>query len=453
MAKSTAQKKSTQKAPAQKTRGKGKTPPPVAPKHAFFPTGPFWWLTLAAFFIVALIPVLTDHLAENPHLSTAFLAPLTIWGVTALLALWFTRPSRFKGDRCFVVLTLLLFGLGCVEQLRLGSLKQTWEVWRAYAPMLGGAVGFLFCLRFLTATRLERLLTPRFIPWGLWMGIMGVLGALLCFGRSYRGGMFLPGQINPTELVKIFAVLLGASLLPRLKEGLSRHLCGLPCPTLPALCQLAFFWGAPLIGVVLVRDLGLVLILCLTFVVMITSLTRNPIWLLLGIGGAAGAGLAICQISAHTATRFAIWIDPFKDPLGKGYQILQSLTAMNAGSLAGSGLNRGMPGSVPIVTSDFVYAAIAEEWGLIGCALLLMIYLLWVRCIFRTASLATSPITQLASSGIGAVLAVQIILNIGGVTKTLPMTGITLPFLSHGGFSLLAVFILCGLAAALSNRD
>jgi cell division protein FtsW (lipid II flippase) len=282
---------------------------------------------------------------------------------------------------------------------------------------------------------------------------MGVLGALFCFGRSYRGGMFLPGQINPTELVKIFAVLLGASLLPHLKEELSRHLCGLPCPTFSALCQLAFFWGAPLIGVVLVRDLGLVLILCLTFVVMLTSLTRNPMWLLLGIGGAAGAGLAICQISAHTATRFAIWMDPFKDPLGKGYQILQSLCAMNAGSLTGTGLNRGMPGSVPIVTSDFVYAAIAEEWGLIGCALLLIIYLFWVRCIFRSASLATSAITKLASMGIGAVLAVQIILNIGGVTKALPMTGITLPFLSHGGFSLLAVFILCGLATALSNRD
>jgi cell division protein FtsW (lipid II flippase) len=205
--------------------------------------------------------------------------------------------------------------------------------------------------------------------------------------------------------------------------------------------------------VIFVRDLGLVLILCLTFVVMVTSPTRNPLWLLFGIGGAAGAGLAICQVSAHTATRFAIWQNPFADPLGKGYQILQSLCAMNAGGLFGTGLNRGMPGSVPIVTSDFVYAAIAEEWGLAGCALLLLTYLLWLRCIFRTASLSQSPLTQLLNIGIGAVLSVQIILNIGGVTKALPMTGITLPLLSHGGFSLLAVLILCGLAAALSKRD
>jgi cell division protein FtsW (lipid II flippase) len=445
------QKKSSKSTSTRKTHGKSKASPKVA--RTLFPTGPFWFLALTAFFIIALLPLITDSLTENPDLSSAFLAPLAIWGVTAIIALWFTRPSQFKGDRLFVVLTLLLFGLGIVEQLRLGSFKQTWEIWRGYAPMLGGAVSFLFCLRVLTANRLERMLTPTALKWILWLGIMGVLGALLCFGRSYRGGMFLPGQINPTELVKIFAVLLGATLLPHLKEGLSRHLCGIPWPTLPSLFQLAFFWGAPLVGVVLVRDLGLLLILCLTFVVMLTSITRNPMWLLLGIAGAAGAGLAICQISAHTATRFAIWMDPFKDPLGKGYQILQSLCAMNAGSLSGTGLNRGMPGSVPIVTSDFVYAAIAEEWGLIGCALLLVVYLFWVRCIFRTASLATSTITKLASVGIGAVLAVQIILNIGGVTKALPMTGITLPFLSHGGFSLLAVFILCGLAAALSNRD
>ncbi|MBR4317402.1 MAG: FtsW/RodA/SpoVE family cell cycle protein, partial [Kiritimatiellae bacterium] len=153
------------------------------------------------------------------------------------------------------------------------------------------------------------------------------------------------------------------------------------------------------------------------------------------------------------ATRFAIWQNPFADPLGKGYQILQSLSALNAGGLMGTGINQGMPGTVPIVTSDFVYAAIAEEWGLAGCALLLILYTLWIRSLFRTASLTDSPTLKLAASGIGAVLGVQILLNIGGVTKAVPMTGITLPFLSHGGFSLLAVFLLCGLGAALSKRD
>ena len=441
--------KAKQKHTKKTTRG---TKAPALTVRATFPTGFLWFLLLAAFLTLMSLPILTDRVAENPTLSSALLAPLAIWGVTAVLAFWFSRPTRFNGDRSFIVLTLLLFGLGVVEQLRLQSFQLTWEVWRAYIPMLSGAVGFLFCLRFLTARHLEQLLSWRLLKWGLWLSMMGILGALFCFGRSYRGGMFLPGQINPTELIKIAAVLLGATALPPLKEHLSRHLCGLPFPSLSALIQLAFFWGIPLVGVIFVRDLGLVLILCLTFVAMLASLTRNPLWLPLGIGGAVGAGFAICQVSAHTAARFAIWQNPFYDPLGKGYQILQSLCAMNAGGLFGAGLNRGMPGSVPIVTSDFVYAAIAEEWGLAGCALLLLIYFLWLRAIFRNASTATTPTLRLASLGIGAVLSVQIILNVGGVTKALPMTGITLPFLSHGGFSLLTVFLLCGLVAALSNR-
>lgn len=437
----------------QNTQARGKSAEPASVVHVAWPVGIFWFLLLSAFLITISLPLIVDHLAEDPQHTTAFFAPLAIWGGTAILAFWFTRPKVFTGDRLFVVITLLLFGLGIIEQMRLQSFRLTWEVWRAYGPMLAGAGAFLFCLRTLSANRIERLLSWPLLKWGFWACIMGILGALFLFGRSYRGGMFLPGQINPTELVKIFAILLSAMLLPPLKEGLSRHLCGVPLPKCTALLQLAFFWGAPLIGVIFVRDLGLVLILCLTFVVMLTSLTRNPLWLLFGIGGAAGAGLAICQVSAHTAARFAIWQNPFADPLGKGYQILQSLCAMNAGGLFGTGLNRGMPGSVPIVTSDFVYAAIAEEWGLAGCALLLFIYLLWLRCIFRTATLSQSPLTQLLNIGIGAVLGVQIILNIGGVTKALPMTGITLPLLSHGGFSLLAVLILCGLAAALSKRD
>lgn len=440
------------KSPKQKTStSQKKRTEKVVPTSSSGGAWGLWWVLLSAFLGVMALPLLMGRLATDTNLPTAYLAPLALWCGTALFAFWFTRPSRFTGDRSFVAITLLLFGLGVVEQMRLASFQVTWEVWRAYAPMLAGAGGFLFCLRFLKASHIAWLLNLKVMKWGLWLGIMAVLGALLCFGRRYRGGIFLPGQINPTELVKLFAVLLGASLLPTLKDRFWR-LFGFPMPDWKALICLGFFWGAPLLGVVMVSDLGLLLILSLTFVVMLSVLTASPLWLLFGVTGAAASGVAICQISAHTATRFAIWQNPFADPLGKGYQILQSLCAMNAGGLTGAGLDQGMPGSVPIVTSDFVYAAVAEEWGLVGCALLLGLYSLWLHAIFRTGSRAETMPLKLASYGIGAVLAVQIILNIGGVTKALPMTGITLPFLSHGGFSLLAVFLLCGVAAALSKQ-
>lgn len=417
------------------------------------PIGRVWFLVLTAFFVLAALPLIGYRLHEDIHLPTAYLAPLAIWFGTAALTFWFTRPKIFNGDRCFVTLTLLLFGLGILIQLRLGTFAITWRVWRAYAPMLLGVGGFLFCLRCLKARHLERLLAFPLLKWGMWCATMGVIGALFLFGRSYRGGMFLPGQINPTELIKLAMVLLGASLLPTLRERLTPTLIGIPTPRLSALLQLGFFWCIPLVGVVLVRDLGLVLILCLTYVAMLTALTRNAAWLLLSVGGAAAAGLAVCQLSAHTAVRFAIWQNPFSDPLGKGYQILQSLCAMNAGGLWGSGLNNGMPESVPIVTSDFVYAAIAEEWGLIGCALLMATYALWLHRIFNIGARAASLSVKLAAAGIGSVLAVQILLNIGGVTKALPMTGITLPFLSHGGFSLLTTLLLCGIVTSLSKQD
>lgn len=426
---------------------------PVTASSSFFPTGSFWFITLSVFLSLMALPVLIGKFSENSDLSSAYLAPLSLWGGTALLAFWFSRPTCFKGDRVFIALTLLLFGLGIVEQLRLESFRFTWQVWRAYTPMLIGIGGFLFGVRFLRAEHLQKWLSWPLLRYLLWITILALLGALLCFGRRYRGGIFLPGQINPTELIKLLAVLLGATWLPTLKDALSRHVLGFPIPTFKALFQLAFFWGIPLAGVILVRDLGLVLILCLTFVVMLTALTRNPFWLLLGLVGATGSGMAICTVSAHTAARFAIWQNPFADPLGKGYQILQSLCAMNAGGLTGSGLYQGMPGCVPIVSSDFVYAAIAEEWGLVGCALLLLLYTLWIRGFFQTAATTDSPQLKLTGYGLGAVLAVQILLNIGGVTKALPMTGITLPFLSHGGFSLLTTFFLCAIAVALSKKQ
>jgi cell division protein FtsW (lipid II flippase) len=105
------------------------------------------------------------------------------------------------------------------------------------------------------------------------------------------------------------------------------------------------------------------------------------------------------------------------------------------------------------VSSDFVYAAIAEEWGLAGCALLLLVYTLWVRGFFQAGSTTDAPQLKLTGYGLGAVLAIQILLNIGGVTKALPMTGITLPFLSHGGFSLLTTFFICAIAVALSKKQ
>lgn len=399
---------------------------------------------------VAALPVVAGRIMNDEAVTEAFLAPLMIWAGVAVLGVWASRRSVFSGDATFVMLTLALLGLGVTEQLRLGTWAETWQAWRVYAPLLAGAAGFLGAVRLLSPGMLARGVAA--LRWLLWLAALGVLGALYCLGRRYRGGMFLPGQINPTELVKLLLVAFSAAWLPRHAQGLSRTVCGVPLPPLHEALQLAVVWGVPLAGVVAVRDLGLLLILCLTLMLMLAGITRRAGWLVIGVGAAAAAGWAIRFLSTHTAARFAVWIDPFADPMGKGWQIGQSLCAQFAGGLWGTGIGEGTPGAVPIVTSDFVYAALAEEWGLVGCALLLALYWLWLWRGARGAAAAESPVCRLLGLGLVSVMGVQIVLNVGGVTKALPMTGITLPFFSQGGFSLMTVLLMSGLLAALGRQ-
>ena len=156
------------------------------------------------------------------------------------------------------------------------------------------------------------------------------------------------------------------------------------------------------------------------------------------------------MVSAHVKARFDIWLHPFADPTGAGWQILQGLSAMNAGGIWGAGIGAGAPQSVPIVSSDFVYAAVAEELGILLCAFVLMAYgSLFVRG-WRTASRVKSPFGSLLAVGLTSALCFQTLLNLGGVTKALPLTGIALPFLSQGGSSLATMLAMVGLLSALS---
>ncbi len=441
---------------AKETKGRAKRTIKKAKQGAVAPSigvpgaGLFWLIAICAMVLTATFPVAAARVMNDETVTGAFFAPLVLWGIVTLLAMWWSRRKLYTGERGFVILTCLLLGLGIVEQLRLGTWESSWTAVRAYAPLLVGVAGFLFGLRFVSAKVLAAAL-PK-MRWVLWLCAMATFGVLFVFGRSYRGGLFLPGQINPTELVKLFLILFAASWLPTRKEGLSRTLCGIPFPPLGDTLALGMVWGLPLLGAVAVRDLGLVLILCLTLVLMLTALTRRIGWIVLGGALATAAACGVQLLSAHSRARFAVWLDPFADPLGKGWQIGQSLCAQYAGGVWGTGLGEGTPGAVPIVTSDFVYAAIAEEWGLVGCALLMGLFWLWLVRILRGSALAATEELRLLGAGLASVLGVQIVLNVGGVTKALPMTGITLPFFSQGGFSLLTVLLMCGVVACLTKR-
>lgn len=190
------------------------------------------------------------------------------------------------------------------------------------------------------------------------------------------------------------------------------------------------------------RDLGGALILFLSYVFMLYVATRNGWYFLAGMGGGAGAGMLAYKLFSHVQVRVQTWLDPWSDVTNKGWQMAQSLFAIGAGGWFGVGLCEGMPGTIPVVIKDFIFAAICEEMGGIFAISLVLIYISCLMHFMGTAMLLQENFHKIVSFGLSSVFAVQILLNIGGVTKCIPLTGVTLPLISYGGSSVLSTFLL-----------
>jgi cell division protein FtsW (lipid II flippase) len=161
--------------------------------------------------------------------------------------------------------------------------------------------------------------------------------------------------------------------------------------------------------------------------------------------------VACYHLYPHIQTRVDIWLNPWADPSGNAYQLVQSLFAFGSGGLLGSGLTYGFPEMIPEVHTDFVFAAIGEELGLMGAGSIILLYIIIIYRAFRVALLSVLPFSTLVAGGLAVVTALQIFLIIGGVTKFFPLTGITLPFVSYGGSSIITNFILLGMLFSISE--
>ena len=315
---------------------------------------------------------------------------------------------------------------GLVLQARLAEATPGLALW---APLL---LGFVAALGAACAGRhVERLLRGAG-PWFFWGVACTLLALLLVLGRRYRGGLYLPGRINPSELVKLCVVFSLAGLLPR-SRGTAFALLGSVCALVAA-----------------AGDFGLLAQLVLTATAMLLAASWG--WGLLACAavGVGFAAAAACPFG-HLATRFAVWRDPLADTTGAGWQTLQGLAAVASG---GVGFGLGDAQAVPIASSDFVYAVLAEDLGLVGGAGALALWGVVFACGLVAAERRAAEGAHgeaLLAVGIVASLAVQVILNVAGVLNALPMTGITLPLLSHGGSSLAVTLALCGLLAACAR--
>lgn len=398
--------------------------------------------------LIGVVMIVTTHLSHDPVLTPVELLPVAfLVGSTVLFWLSF-RGSGYQGDRVIPLLTLLLAGVGVLVQFRLGMIR--WPEWYRVTtyPFPLGLAGFWVTWLALRKGRYE-VLSRLAIP--CWLVAVGALVAILVLGQRVRGAVFMPGQMNPSEVIKPLLAIFMAGMLTHYRKPLQQTVAGLPAPPLQTWIGLALLWTIPMALLLIQRDLGMMILLNLTLLLLIFVVTGRWGYCFGGLAVITVASYAGFRFFSHARIRFLMWQDPFQDPTGRGWQILQSLSAMFSGGLLGSGLGTGAPGMVPIASSDFVYAVWAEELGFVGSVWLMILYLMLFYRGFRVADQLRAPFAQTLAAGLVTMLAVQTLLNIGGVTKAIPLTGITLPLISHGGSSLVIIFMMLGLLTALSE--
>lgn len=266
-----------------------------------------------------------------------------------------------------------------------------------------------------------------------------------------------PLQFQPAELAKVLIVIFLASYLNARKELLAvatRRLGPIALPEPKHLAPLMLAWGISLVVLFVEKDLGSSLLFFGIFVVMVWVATARGAYVGLGVILFALGAFVAYQTFSHVQDRIVVWLNTL-DPeyiQEEGFQVAQSLFALATGGIAGTGLGQGLPQEIPDAHTDFVFAAIGEELGLLGTMALLLLFVLLISRGFRIALTRseTDGFGRLLAAGLATILALQSFVIIGGVTRLIPLTGITLPFVSYGGSSLVANFILLALLVRTS---
>ena len=375
--------------------------------------------------------------------------PPWLLALLALLALaWVVlQPAATLRDDILPALAVVLAGLGLLLVARLApDLAQKQQWWLLVSLVLAIVFGPAF-------TRFRRFASYKY----LWVaGSLVLFALLLFFGQEVNGARLWiklgPLQYEPIELIKLFIVFFLAAYLGETADVIAQARPWSVRANLRYLGPLFIGWGASMAILVLQRDLGMATLLLATFAALLYVATRRVD---IVIGGVAIFALAVLWAMHHypyVQTRIAVWRDPFSDPLGAGYQSSQAYYALAAGGLFGTGLGLGHPGFIPDVATDYVFAAYSEEFGLLGALVVIAIFAVLVRRMFATATDQPDLYAKLLGTGMAATLGFQVFIIIGGVIGLFPLTGITLPFISYGGSSLVANFLLVALMWSMSSR-
>lgn len=403
--------------------------------------------------IVALLGLTLVALGRHGEIALPSVFPASVLAALLIVGHLWLGWRCGTADQLLFPLAGILTALGLILVFRL-------EPDTVPRQMLWIALGIALMLATVSFPRLLDWLKRYKYTWML-AGI-GLVALTLVFGidpnesgaRLWLG--FGDNVFQPSEILKVLLVVFLAGYIDDKREIISHgsYRWGpFRLPSLPHLGPMLAMWGLSIVLLVGQKDLGATFLLFAVFLAILYVASSRLVYVTGGLAMFLLAAFGAYHVSDHVATRVDVWLNPWADPEGKGYQIIQALVAFASGGVFGTGLAKGYPKTIPAIHTDFPLAAIGEELGLLGTLAVLAIFLLLVHRGFKIAVGARNTFQQVLAAGATASVGIQALIIIAGNLKLIPLTGITLPFVSYGGSSLVTNFIVIGLLLRISHES
>ncbi len=429
-------------------------------------------LMLAFAVVTVLFAYASVGFGMNGRLPPGILTYGASFAVLMLIAHLAVRRLAPWADPLLLPLAALLNGLGIVMIYRLqqsgrngnpGFVISTLSAHATAYQVMYSAIGVGVFIAVLALIREPRVLQRYTYTLGAAGLVLLALPALLPASMSEVPGtgakiqIALGGfSIQPEEFAKLGLAVFFAGYLVAKRDVLAlagRRFLGIDLPRARDLGPVLIAWGASLLLLFFESDIGTSALFFGMFVAMIYIATQRTSWLLIGVLLFLGGTYLAKMVVAHVAVRFTIWLHPFTPAniSGLAYQPVRGLEGLANGGLLGAGLGHGSPYFVPLVQSDYIISAFGEELGLAGLMAVLLLFGLIVQRGMRAALGVHDPFAKLLAAGLSFTLALQVFVIVGGVTQLIPLTGITTPFLSQGGSSLISTWAIIGLLMRVSN--